>query len=103
MIEGDTELDDEMSVLQESDLFELMEPIGSQWRSGNGILRNENNSDPFIQPIIIAVSALIGVPILLATMAPEELPMFPPQGLPQPGSVTEGGGEQPFSEIIVRH
>ena len=104
IIDGYKELDDEIRLLQESDLFESMEPVGRQVISGIGILNDANNTeaDLIIYSATLAATALIGVPVLLAAIAPPPLTMFPPQGLPQPGSVTEGGGILPSSEFIVR-
>ena len=90
--------------VQESDFFELMEPINGQWRIDNGT--NSSNliadSDPTMDPVVITLAALVGAPILLAAVAPPQLPVFPPQGVPQPGSLAEGGGLLPASAIIVR-
>ena len=84
--------------------FELMEPINGQWRIDNGT--NSSNliadSDPTMDPVVITLAALVGAPILLAAVAPPQLPVFPPQGVPQPGSLAEGGGLLPASAIIVR-
>ena len=50
-----------------------------------------------------AVAATVIVaPIVLAALAPPPLPMFPPQGVPQPGAVSGGGGTLPTSVLVVR-
>ena len=82
--------DDEIGFLSDYDLLEFMD-LESEFRSGiNG--RNNSNEDLIINPSIVTMATLVGVPILLTALAPPPLPMFPPQGSIQPGSVTEGGG-----------
>ena len=84
------EHDDEIGFLSDYDLLEFMD-LESEFRSGiNG--RNNSNEDPIINPSIVTVATLVGIPILLTALAPPALPMFPPQGAIQPGSVREGGG-----------
>ena len=84
------ENDDGIGFLSDYDLLEFMD-LESEFRSGiNG--RNNSNEDPIINPSIVTVATLLGVPILLTALAPPPLPMFPPQGAIQPGSVREGGG-----------
>ena len=48
-------------------------------------------------------AAIIGLPIAVAALAPPPLPMFPPQGVPQPGlsGGSGGGGALPSSVIGV--
>ena len=48
-------------------------------------------------------AALAAAPIaVVAAISPPPLNMFPPQGAPQPGSVTSGGGVTPFAALQVR-
>ena len=52
-----------------------------------------------------AATAIIGIPIAVAALAPPPLPMFPPQGAPQPGvrgGASGGGGAFPTTVIGVR-
>ena len=88
--------EDLRNLLDESDLTELMEP---QWRAAN----ETNSYDTEIEPLLAIAAALIGAPIVLAALAPPPLPMFPPQGVPQPGQVEAGGGAVPTPGSIVRN
>ena len=84
------ENDDGIGFLSDYDLLEFMD-LESEFRSGiKG--RNNSNEDQIINPSIVTLATLVGVPVLLTALAPPPLPMFPPQGAIQPGSVTEGGG-----------
>lgn len=87
--------------VQESEFFELMEPINGQWRTDNGT--NSSNlitdSDPTVDPLVVAIAAFVGAPVFLAAVVPPQLPTFPPQGAP--GLVTGGGGVLPAALIIV--
>ena len=88
--------EDLKNILDESDLTELMEP---QWRAAN----ETNSYDTEIEPLLAIAAALIGAPIVLAALAPPPLPMFPPQGVPQPGQEEAGGGSLPTPGFIVRN
>ena len=52
--------------------------------------------------MVIAAATVISAPIALAALAPPPLPMFPPQGIIQPGNVVGGGGGIPASVLTVR-
>ena len=55
----------------------------------------------------MAAAAAIAGPLVLAAVAPPPLPMFPPQGLPQPsvgsapGAGGGGGGSLPSASLTV--
>ena len=53
-------------------------------------------SEFLTNPTAVAAAAAIAGPLALAAVVPPPLPMFPPQGLPQPnaGSVPGSGGGQ---------
>ena len=46
---------------------------------------------PYIPPAI---------PPTVAALAPPTLPMFPPQGVVQPGAIAQGGGALPASVAV---
>ena len=96
---SDNELKDEL--ISESELFELMEDQ-FEWRSANGTNSTETSSvlDLLTDPAVATV-ALVGAPAILAAIVPQPPPMFPPQGAPQPGSVTAGGGVALATSLIV--
>ena len=58
-------------------------------------------------PAAMAAAAAIVGPLALATVVPPPLPMFPPQGLPQPnagnvpGAGGGGGGSLPSTALAV--
>ena len=58
-------------------------------------------------PAAAAAAAAVLGPLALATIAPPPLPMFPPQGLPQPssggapGAGGGGGGSLPSAALAV--
>ena len=54
-----------------------------------------------ISPEAAAVLTAIGAPVVLAALAPPPLPMFPPQGVPQPGFVARSGGALPATVFVV--
>ena len=90
--------DDISNFIPEYELLELFEEFEAESRSQN-ILNNVTTYSG-ISPIIFTAAAIIGVPLVLTSLAPPTLPMFPPQGAIQPGSVTEGGGVLPTSAIL---
>ena len=91
---------------EENELFEILQmPEYNydyvpyvQFRSSNGT----DNTTVEISPVVVAAAAVIGVPIALAAIAPPPLPMFPPQGVPQPGAASGGGGALPATVLAVR-
>ena len=64
-------------------------------------------SEFLTNPTAVAAAAAIAGPLALAAVVPPPLPMFPPQGLPQPnaGSVPGagggGGGSLPSTALTV--
>ena len=85
---------------EESELFELMEPIYPQWRIQNQTSLNETESsaDPIIDPFAAMFATLFITPIIFAAIAPPSLSTFP---TPQPGAVAQGGGVLPLPAIQV--
>ena len=85
--------------IDESELFELMEPIYPQWRIGNETTQtNSTISDPIIDPVVATLATLIIAPVIVAAIAPPTLLTFP---TPQPGAVAQGGGVLPLTAIQV--
>ena len=87
--------------IDESELFELMEPIYPQWRNSTSTNLNETNStssDPIIDPVVATLATLIIAPVIVAAIAPPTLSTFP---TPQPGAVAQGGGVLPLTAIQV--
>ena len=82
--------------IDESELFELMEPIYPQWRSSNET--NSTTSDPIIDPVVATLATIIIAPVIVAAIAPPTLSTFP---TPQPGAVAQGGGALPLPAIQV--
>ena len=82
--------------IDESELFELMEPIYPQWRISNET--NSTTSDPIIDPVVATLATIIIAPVIVAAIAPPTLSTFP---TPQPGAVAQGGGTLPLPAIQV--
>ena len=82
--------------IDESELFELMEPIYPQWRISNET--NSTTSDPIIDPVVATLATIIIAPVIVAAIAPPTLSTFP---TPQPGAVGQGGGALPLPAIQV--
>ena len=63
---------------------------------------SESEDAIFSSEMAIAAS-IVGLPIAVAAIAPPPLPMFPPQGVPQPsvGGGSGGGGAIPSSVVGV--
>ena len=74
-------------------------PPYERWRTNNGT--NSTDSEPLVDPVVAAAAVFVGVPIALVAAAPPPLPMFPPQGLPQPGTETGGAGSLPSTALTV--
>ena len=89
--------DDITKFSPEYELLALFEEFGAESRAQN--ISNFIDKTG-ISPIISTAAAIIGVPLVLTVLAPPALPMFPPQGAIQPGSVTEGGGVLPTSAFL---
>ena len=89
-------------------------------QTGDDLLNFIQDLPPIVGEIFSAVfrnsttaaavaAAAVSAPIALAAVSPPPLPMFPPQGLPQPtvngaptGGGAGGGGTLPSSAITVR-
>ena len=55
-------------------------------------------------PEAAAAAAVVTAPLAVAALSPPPLPMFPPQGVPQPGGPVSGGvGALPMAVIGVRN
>ena len=65
------------------------------------ILVIESTDPPLISQEAAAILTTTGLLLTLAVLAPPPLPLFPPQGVAQPGSVTSGGGALPSSVFAV--
>ena len=74
----------------------------------NEVEEDDLFSEFLTNPTAVAAAAAIAGPLALAAVVPPPLPMFPPQGLPQPnaGSVPGagggGGGSLPSAALTVR-
>lgn len=92
------EQDDTINFIPEYELLEISKKFGAESRAQN--TSNNAIEGSGFSPIIFTAAAIIGVPLVLTALAPPTLPMFPPQGAIQPGSVTEGGGVLPTSAFL---
>ena len=95
------EIDRDSNLIDESELFELMEPINPQFRQSNSTSTESNATEPDAIPFVAAITGLVVAPIILAAIAPPALPTFSSQGAPQPGTIIEGGGVLPVPAISV--
>ena len=88
---------------EESELFEELEDIVLARDGRNGTANNtENSLIQGIGTVVGTVGAVGGATVLAAAAAaPPPLPMMAPQGLPQPGSVSAGGGVLPATAFAV--
>ena len=57
---------------------------------------------PEVADAATVAAAAIGAPLTLAALAPPPLPMFLPQGIPQPGAVLNGAGALPGTVFVVK-
>ena len=55
----------------------------------------------FIPPELVPPITIATPPALLA-LSPPTIPMFPPQGVVQPGAIAQGGGSLPVDAALVR-
>ena len=46
---------------------------------------------------------IVAAPPVLAALSPPTIPMFPPQGVTQPGAIGQGGGSLPVNAVMVRN
>ena len=89
-------------IKDKSQLFERLEEDVFQWRSDNG---TTDNTEATIQNTLILTEAIakgvVGAAIAIALLPPLILPIYPPQGVPQPGNIPSGGGLLPTTALIV--
>ena len=89
-------------IKDKSQLFERLEEDVFQWRSDNG---TTDNTEATIQNTLILTEAIakgvVGAAISIALLPPLILPIYPPQGVPQPGNIPSGGGLLPTTAILV--
>ena len=89
-------------IKDKSQLFETLDEDVFQWRSDNG---TTDNTEAIIQNTWIVTGAIakgvVGAAITIALLPPLILPIYPPQGVPQPGNIPSGGGLLPTTAILV--
>ena len=89
-------------IKDKSQLFERLEEDVFQWRSDNG---TTDNTEATIQNTLILTEAIakgvVGAAISIALLPPLILPIYPPQGFPQPGNIPSGGGLLPTTALLV--
>ena len=62
-----------------------------------------DTDDDFEDVIMMAIPPTIAAaPPVLAALSPPTIPMFPPQGVVQPGAIAQGGGALPATAALVR-
>ena len=85
-----------------AEIFETLEEDVFEWRSDNG---TTDNTEATIQNTLILTEAIakgvVGAAITIALLPPLILPIYPPQGVPQPGNIPSGGGLLPTTALIV--
>ena len=85
-----------------SEIFETLEEDVFEWRSDNG---TTDNTEATIQNTLILTEAIakgvVGAAIAIALLPPLTLPVYPPQGVPQPGNIPSGGGLLPTTPLLV--
>ena len=74
---------------------------GGLLEADNSIMDSSSNNDEGNEPTYQREIALAVGIILLASIAPPPLKLFPPNGLPQPGILSAGGGATPSSILGV--
>ena len=89
-------------IKDKAELFEILEEDVFQWRSDNG---TTDNTEATIQNTLILTEAIakgvVGAAITIALLPPLILPIYPPQGVPQPGNIPSGGGLLPTTALLV--
>ena len=85
-----------------AEIFETLEEDVFEWRSDNG---TTDNTEATIQNTLILTEAIakgvVGAAITIALLPPLILPIYPPQGVPQPGNIPSGGGLLPTTALQV--
>ena len=85
-----------------AEIFETLEEDVFEWRSDNG---TTDNTEATIQNTLILTEAIakgvVGAAITIALLPPLILPIYPPQGVPQPGNIPSGGGLLPTTALLV--
>ena len=85
-----------------AEIFETLEEDVFEWRSDNG---TTDNTEATIQNTLILTEAIakgvVGAAIAIALLPPLILPIYPPQGVPQPGNIPSGGGLLPTTALQV--
>ena len=85
-----------------AEIFETLEEDVFEWRSDNG---TTDNTEATIQNTLILTEAIakgvVGAAITIALLPPLILPIYPPQGVPQPGNIPSGGGLIPTTALLV--
>ena len=85
-----------------AEIFETLEEDVFEWRSDNG---TTGNTEATIQNTLILTEAIakgvVGAAIAIALLPSLILPIYPPQGVPQPGNIPSGGGLLPTTALLV--
>ena len=89
-------------IKDKAEIFETFQEDFFEWRSDNG---TTDNTDATIQNALIVSGAIakgvVGAAITIALLPPLILPIYPPQGVPQPGNIPSGGGLLPTTALLV--
>ena len=89
-------------IKDKAEVFETLDEDVFEWRSDNG---TTDNTDATVQNTLILTEAIakgvVGAAIAIALLPPLILPIYPPQGVPQPGNIPSGGGLLPTTALLV--
>ena len=89
-------------IKDKAEIFGTLEEEIFEWRSDNG---TTDNTDATIQNTLILAGAIakgvVGAAIAIALLPPLILPVYPPQGVTQPGNIPSGGGLLPTTALLV--
>ena len=89
-------------IKDKAEIFETFEEDLFEWRSDNG---TTDNTEATVQNTLIVAGAIakgvVGAAIAIALLPPLTLPVYPPQGVPQPGNIPSGGGLLPTTALLV--
>ena len=89
-------------IKDKAEIFETLEQDFFEWRSDNG---TTHTTDATIQNTLILAGAIakgvVGAAVAIALLPPLILPIYPPQGVPQPGNIPSGGGLLPTTALLV--